>query len=62
MNKTSLKYIKLKVGSDNATIGELIIINDAGKIIKPKNANSKKLKGLFDEQKKYPKKRKTNYF
>ena len=48
------KYIELIVDNNEAAIGELVIINNEDKIVRPKNADSDKLKALFDEQKKYP--------
>ena len=49
------KYIEIEVDDKDGVIGELVIVGKNGKIITPKNVKSKKLKGLFDEQDKYPK-------
>ena len=48
------KYLRLVSNSDCCVIGELVIKDTDGNIVKPVNADDELLKGLFDEQEKLP--------
>ena len=61
------KYIEIECLESEAAIGELVLVDEAGKVIKPKNVSAGKTKvsALFDEQKVYPKEssfRNSTYF